>query len=349
MRYFHTTALLLTLLLIAGCSSKEVFTPEEPESGVKISGYIDEKIIDTTSDGAVLESGALLDGNGVVPIVIPDDYRYIGQSDGWAVSGKISGELLLQSIAEDRNETFELKKTVAAATVKGDIVAVLFASNEMALYSLSQKSLLFKERANKPVAVDNRIMNPYFLNELVLFLTLDGKVVIVNSETKQMLRSMMVGSDDMVNNIIYFNVIEDRVMAATSGQIYTFSGKEIRESYDLRDMVFDKDGVWIATKQGEVIALSPTLEVKAKKKFPFAHFLAMIATDKKLYLLEKAGYLIVIDKSFDAVKVQRVEMEDGFVFTAGKRFYFAVSPHDDEFGLTYSHKFSDKTAYIDIE
>ncbi len=349
MRYSHSFALLLTLLLFAGCSSKEVYTPEKPETGIEISGYIDEKIVDTTPEGALLESGALLDASGVVPVVIPEGYRYIGKSDGWAISGKVNGELLLQSVSEDRNESFELKKTVAAATVKGDTLAVLFASNDMALYSLSEKSLLFKERANTPVAVDSRIYNPYFLNELVLFLTLDGKVVIVNSKTKQMLRSMMVGSDDMVNNIIYFNVIEDRVMAATSGQIYTFAGNEIRESYDLRDIVYDKDGVWIATKQGEVIALSPTLEVKAKKKFPFAHFLAMIATDDKLYLLEKAGYFIIIDKSFDTVKVHRVEMEDGFVYASGKRFYFAVAAHDDEFGLTDSHKYTDKTAYIDIE
>ncbi|MDA3945567.1 MAG: hypothetical protein PF439_02665 [Helicobacteraceae bacterium] len=296
--------------------------PEVVQADWDKQAFLDERIIRTTADGAVLENGQILTKEGVQKYSLPVGYNYIGQSDGWIIASKVNGELLLQSIDDVTTEiNLDLKKTIAGATVKGDQIAVLFATNEMALYTLTSKELIFKESGNVPVTVDTRIVNPFFLNELVLYLTLDGKIVIINSESKQVLRSMLVSSEDNFNNIIYFNVIDNVMVAATGYRLFSLSEKERREKYEMRDVIFSDEGIWITTKEGEVVALTPSLQLKAKRKYPFAHFLGMILTDDKLYLLEREGYIIELSKDLSESNVYELNIDDGYVYVGDKAFY----------------------------
>lgn len=193
----------------------------------------------------------------------------------------------------------------------------------MALYSLESKKLLFKESANTPIAVDARIANPYFLKELVLFLTLDGKIVIVNSETKQVLRSVVVSSEEYFNNITYLNVIDNNLVASTGTSVLALSQKEAREKFEIRNIAYTAEGIWIATKQGEIIALSPSLQFKAKKKFPFAHFVGLSVQNDRVYALEQEGYMIALTKNLLAYDVYDIDMDsDNKIFLGDGRFYF---------------------------
>ncbi len=312
---------LLFVILFSACSSKEYYEPKHIDGEREANYLLDNSIVDTTSSGALLENRSVLSHEGIIDVKLPVGYRLLGSSQEWIISASIDGELLLLAKnGSDNNQTLSLKKTIATASVQDDIVAVVFATNEMALYSLATKSLLFKEQGNATVAVDTRITQPYFLNELVLFLSLDGKVVIVNSNSSEKLNSMIVSSEDNFNNIIYFNVIDNNMLAATSYKILSIGEKEIRQKYELRDIVYDTKGVWISTKQGEVISLSSTLEFRSKVKFPFAHFIGMIVSDK-IYLLEKEGYLIVLDKDMIDYRVYEVDLDDGYVYVGKDRFY----------------------------
>ncbi len=216
----------------------------------------------------------------------------------------------------------ELKRMVAAASVEGDLVAILFTNNEMELYSLDAKKVIFKESSNPATAVDARIANPYFLKELVLFLGLDGKVVIVNSETKQVVRSVVISSDEYFNNVSYLNVIENNLVAATGSTILALSQKESREKYDIRNIAYTSEGIWLTTKQGEVIALSPTLQFKGKKKFPFAHFVGISVENDRVYVLERQGYMIAFTKNLLAYDIYDIDMKQDDVFVGEGKFYF---------------------------
>ena len=318
----YLSLVFLALVIFSGCSSKEYFSPEVVKDDWDKQEFLDESIIRTTADGAVMDNGQILTKEGIQKYKLPEGYSYIGQSDGWIIAAKVNGELLLRSIDDASTEIkFELKKTVAGATVNGDKLAVLFATNDMALYQISTKELLLKESGNAPIAVDTRIVNPFFLNELVLYLTLDGKIVIINSDTKQVLRSMLVSSEENFNNIIYFNVIDNVMVAATGYRLFSLAEKERREKYALRDVIFSKEGIWITTKEGEVIALTPSLQLKAKRRYPFAHFLGMIMTEDKLYLLERQGYIIELSKDLATSDVYELNIDDGYVYVGDKAFY----------------------------
>ena len=304
-----------------------MFEPKQTVGDGKNTGEIENKIIDTNLDGALLENKKIFINGKVIDIEIDDLNRFISKSDDWIISATIDGVLTLSYISDkEMVETFNLKKTIATASVKDDVLAVLFADNEMALYSISTKELLLKESGSAPIVVNSKIVKPYFMNDLVLFLTLDGKVVIVNIELKKKLRSIIVSSEENFNNIIYFNVIDDKLIAATGSKILSFALKEIRVDYEIRDAIYDNENIFITTKQGEIISLTPDLQVDAKVKFSFAHFLGLISHNDKLYALEKEGYLIELSKDLLQYDIYEVDLDDGYIYIDEKTFYI-----NDEF------------------
>ncbi len=328
MRFLFSLFFSISILFFSACSTKKVYEPEVVKGAWKYYGDSDEKVIDISSQTALTQTRKVLSKEKFIDnIVVPEFYRLLGSSDEWVVSANIDGNISLQSLSDNaKQEQFQLYKTIASASVKEDILAVLFADNEMALYSIATKELLLKEQGNPVIAVDSRIVNPYFMNDLVLFLTLDGKVVIVNSKLKKKLRTVIVSSEDHFNNIIYFNVIENKLIAATGHKILSMGEKEVRVSYETRNIAYDDKIIYITTKQGEIISLSATLEVNAKIKFPFAHFLGLIIHNDKLYALEKEGYLIELSRDLLQHDVYKANVQDGYVFVGEKIFFI-----DDEY------------------
>ncbi len=311
-------------ILFSACSTKEVYKPLYIDEDWEMYENSDAAIVDKSLNIALLDNSKVLVKDGILDVAVDESHRVISHSDGWIVSASIDGELLLISGNDTtKQEKFEFKKSIASASVNGDFLAVLFADNEIAIYSISSKKAIFKEQGGKSLAVDARIVNPHFMNDLVLFSTLDGKVIIVNSQLKKKLRTVIVSSEDNFNNIIYFNVIDNKIIAATSYKILSLASKEVRAKYEIRSVVNDDKNMFITTKQGEIISLTPDLQVNAKIKFPFAHFLGMISHGDKLYILEKEGYMIVLDKDMYNYSVHEVDLEDGFVFIADKLFYVA--------------------------
>ncbi len=319
-------SLLLLSVVIAfvflGCSSKKVFEPKDVKEDWAYYGNAKSKIINVTSNTAMLETREVLVQDRLLDIKIDESYKLLGSSDGWVLSSTIDGQLKIDFIADKMlTKKFNLKKTIAAASIQDDILAVLFANNDMALYSISQNSLLVQVQGTPAIVVDDRIASPYFMNDLVLFLTLDGKIVIVNSQSKKKLRTTIVSTDDNFNNVIYFNVVDNKLIAATSTKILSMADKEIRVSYEIRDIVSFEKEIFITTKEGEVVSLTPDLQLISKIKFPFAHFLGLIVHNEKLYILEKQGYLIEVSKDLQTHTIYEVNVGDGFVYEADKLFY----------------------------
>lgn len=317
----------LSVVLFTACSSKRVYEPKDVKDDWEKYGSIDESIIDVTSNVALLEDRRVLLKDYSIKLTVDEGYRVLSSSDGWVISSTIDGKLKLQQIdADNIVENFELKKTIASASVDDDTLAVLFADNEMALYSIKSKELLLKEQGGTTLAIDARIVSPHFLDTVVLFSTLDGKVVIVNRENNKKLRSTIISSADNFNNVLYFNIIDRKVVAATAHKILSMSQKEIRAKFEIRNVTYNGENIYLTTKHGEVVSLTSDLKENAKLKFPFAHFLGIIADEKNVYILEKEGYLIVAPTDLSSYDVYEADVDEGYVFVADKRFYI-----NDEF------------------
>lgn len=321
MKYFIALCVAF-LFVFSGCSTKEVYTPKQVAGDWDKETSLQDTIVDRAYSAAKLDNDKVLTKQGVVPVTIDEDKRILGVSDGWVLSTSIDGNVTMQSLQDaDITKTFALKHTVAAASVSGNILAVLFADNNMALYDLTTQQLLLKEQGGKVSTTDMRIVDPYSVGDLVIFATLDGKIVIINKKTKKRLRTVIVSSEDNFNNVIYMNMIDNKIVAATAYKILALSQKEKRVKYDIRCVSDDGKMIYIATKAGRVYALTPDLQVVNKLKLPFAHILGIIPEDDKLYLLEKEGYVIEVDKKTFAYKVYESDFDDGFAFVGNKVFY----------------------------
>ncbi len=309
--------------MFSACSTKEVFKPKKVANDWKKYANIENDIVDISSNAALLDNGKVLDKDGNVSIQIDNEHqRVLGQSGDWILSAAIDGNLTVTSKKTPTlTKKFSLKRTIATAGIKDNILAVLFANNEIALYDMKSKELLFKEQGGKALANDIRIVQPYFMNDLVIFSTLDGKIIIVNSKLKKRLRTVIVSSDEYFNNIIYFSIFGDKIIAASDSKLLSLSQKEKRIKYEIRNIVHDKKNIFITTKQGEVISLTPSLQIDSKIKFPFAHFLGMINDTNNLYILEKEGYMIVVNKKTFKYTIHEVDLDDGLVFVGDKAFF----------------------------
>jgi len=323
MKYLWAGLSVFSILLLSGCSQKEVYKPENIKGEWRTAGRLSAPISQVAQSGAVLANGNILTKAGEKKQKIPADFRLLNITDGWIITQNSTNDLEL--IPEDgvsEHVIIDLKRTVAAASIQGDTLAILFGNNEMSLFSLQTKKMTFKESSNAPIAVDARIANPYFLKDLVVFLSLDGKIVIVNVTDKKLLRSIIVGSEEYFNNITYLNVIENTMVASTGNTVLSLSEKENREKYDVRDIAYTEDGIWLTTKQGEVIALSPTLQYKGKKKFPFAHFVGISIQNDRVYVLEQGGYMIALSKNLLSFDVYDIDMKHNAVFVGDRKIYF---------------------------
>lgn len=312
----------LSSIFFSACSTKSVFEPEEVKSQWKYFETMEQTIVDVTSDVAMFEDRKILSKNIAIDGVVDSKYRLISRSDGWIITASIDGKLKLRQIsASNIIEEFELNKTVAAASVDDDTLAILFADNEIAMFSIKTKELLFKDQGGSALAVDTRIVSPRFLNGVVVFATLDGKIIIVNKSTKKKLRSSIISSEKNFNNVIYFDVINKKIVAATAYQILSMSQKEVRQKYEIRNVTYDNVNIFLTTKQGELVSLTPNLELNAKLKFPFAHFLGLIVHENKVYALEKEGYLVVAPTDLSSFEVYETDVDEGFVFVGEDKFY----------------------------
>ena len=318
----YLLSLLIIALVFAGCSTKEVFEPKKVEGEWEALKKIDAKVIDKTADVALLENGKIISGDNELGVTIPHDYRVVGKSAGYVVSTDIDGHLRLQNIETGEITTFDLKKTIAAASTDGDVVAVIFANGKMALYSLATKELLLKLEGATSIALDARIVNPYFMNDLVLFLTLDGKIVIVNKTLKKRLRTIIVSAAEYFNNVIYFDIVQDRLIVATGTKMLSFGKQQKRAELEARSITHDGENLYVATKQGDIVLVTPDLDVKAKAHFPFAHFLALKIRDENLYALEKEGYLVKLSKDLLRYNIYSVDISDeSYVYTGENKFF----------------------------
>lgn len=327
MRTLYTIFIpLIVVILFSACGSKEVFKPENIVDDWNYSGNSDVTIKAISQNAAVVENRAILVDGKVTDVFIAEDEKLLGHSDGWVLSSNIDGNLTVQNIADKSLiEKFNLKKTIASASVNKDTLAVLFSDNEMVLYSMKSKTLLLKEQGNPPIVVNSKIIKPYFKDELVIFATLDGKVVIINAETKKRLRTIIVSSEEHFNNIIYFNLVDNKIIAATGNKILSLSKDEVRLPFDIRSVVADDKNIYIATKQGEIVSLTSDLKENAKLKFPFAHFLGLILNNDKIYALEKEGYLIEMPIDLSSSSIYEADVEKGYVYINDKTFFI----HDE--------------------
>lgn len=319
MKYILTS--LLSLFLFTACSGKKYYEPKDVSSNIELNKEsMSSSITSMNKIGATLENKKIITKNGISEFKLPKGFDFINTTeDGKVIATNYIDKILIG------NEEKIVKEVVVAASLKNGKLALVYSNNTIELLDANTLKTLFKEYLPLSLANDTRISNPYFMGNLILFPTLNGKVIIVSALNNESVKNISVDPDNEFNNIISLNVIESTqtLIVASPNKIVSISPKEIlSKDYDIRDIIVNQEHVYVATIDGQIIKLTGNLEEVSKKKFKYAKIHALAFTDS-LYAVESQGYLINIKDDFTEDIVYKFSFDNNDRMIAiGNRVYF---------------------------
>lgn len=318
--------ILILFAMFSGCSSKRYFEPKNIVAQVKFDKNLPSNIVDVTRDGATLKNGQVITKDGLLNIYLPKGFEYIGGRKDYIVGANNCGDVI--AINKDDKKVvlkkhFDLKKAVSA-NIDKNILALVFSNNEIMVYNIKNSKVIFKYSEDKIYSVDTKIATPYFLGELILFPTLDGKIDIYDETQNKIIRTIIVGTKKELNNITFLNVIGNRLIAATSNKVISVSPNSLNTlDADVRDILFVKNGIYILSRDGKVILTDVNLNILKSRKYPFAHFVGAIYGDKYIYIIEKQGYIIASDHYLKVSNIFKLEDSiDDYIFTSQDKIFY---------------------------
>ena len=316
--------LLALLLLISGCGTKrQYFEPEVLSGKISYDGSLPAPIHDALRACATLENGQVITKEGLLNVKLPQGFSYLADNQGRYVATSKCGALKIIDANQKELYSKECQIAVASAALKGNTLALVLGSNELVLIDINDGKETMHIKQDNVYVLDSRIAAPYFLGDLIVFPTLDGKLVIVDEQSKKPIRDIVVSNDKFFGNIIYLQVLGDRLVAATKSKVVSISPKSISFlEKEVKDVIVLSNRIFVFTKDGQVLLTDADLKVLKERKFPFAIFSGTIYGDY-IYMIEKSGYMIASDLELVSTNVyQMPDQIETHIYTNGDTFYY---------------------------
>lgn len=323
-KIFSLISVSIFVLLIAGCSSKSLYEPQKTAGSVSYDGSLPAPIVDVTRSGATLANGQIISKKtGLTDIFIPKKDRFLNVQNELVIYTTPMGKLTIK----DKNNrvifSHDFSKMIASASLKKNILALVFADNSLGAYDIDKNEMKFSKKLDDVYALDARIVAPYFLGKLIVYPTLDGRLVIVDSSHFRVIRDIVVSSKPYFNNVIFMDVLDNRLVAATANRVISIDPKSVSfMNVGVKDIIFLGERVFIFTKDGKIILANSNLKRLKERKFKFANFSTAIY-GQFIYVIEKNGYLIATDKDLITTNVYKLPNAiDNLMFTTSDTLYY---------------------------
>ena len=324
MKYIKYLLPILALLILSGCGTKrQNFEPTSLSGEIDYDGSLPANIIDVVRGGATLENGQIITKTGLIDVKLPEGYTFLGDSNERYLATSQCSDLI---IVDKNSAVFYEKKfdsVVASASLKDDMLAIVLGDNSVQLIDIKTDKVLYKKSGDKVYAHDSKIAAPYFLTSLLVFPTLDGKLLIIDLKKNKLLRDVVVKSEKFFSNVIYLDVIGDRLVAATKQRVVSINPKSMAFlDEEVKDVIILENRVLVFTKDGRVILTDADLKVIKSKKFKFAAFVGTIHGEF-VYIIERGGFLIATDLNLITSNIYELPDEiESFVFTTDDKLFY---------------------------
>lgn len=314
---------LLIAAVFTGCESKKYFEPEAITEGIELEGYeISDNVVDFTHEGVTLGDNSFLSKKRDLETKLTEGFKFLNEEGENFLSANLSNQLLIQNNkGEEKLLTFSSNVISAAKNKK--LVAAILSENVAVLYDLDKDKIVFKEYLSVSRVNDIKITSPVFLDTLILYPTLDGKVLIVDSKTNSIYKTINIDPKSEINNITFLETVGNSLVAATPNKLFTFNNGRVNiKTLEVRYVTVHDEDIYVATLDGRIIKYDLRLFEKKSKKFKFAKFHAL-GYGSMLYALESQGYMITMDKDLEDVNVYEFDFDnEQKVITIGNKLYF---------------------------
>ncbi|PKT76482.1 hypothetical protein [Helicobacter winghamensis] len=299
------------ILILSGCGSKYYFEPKEDTIKGKVSyaGGIPADIKSIVRNGATLRNGQFITKNGEIPnIHLKKDAQYLNENEEYYIA-QLGKSLILINKANKQETPIALESIPISATINNNLIAIIFDTNTIAIYDLEQMKIVYHQENTPAPANNTLIASPYFLTDIVVIPTLDGKLIIVDKTSMRLVRNIVVNGDNFFNNVIFLEAIGNRMVAATPKRIISVSPNVINTfDANVKDILFFEDRIFIFSNEGEIILTDKDLNETRRQKFPFAHFSAA-NHGRDIVVLETQGYMILVDDDLQTSTIKKLPDE----------------------------------------
>lgn len=313
LRYVLKTLFLGTLgvLVLSGCGSKYYFQPKEEsiKGEITYNGQIPSGIKSIVRNGATLKNGNFITKNGEIPnIRLKKDAQYLNESEEYYIT-QLGKSLILINKDDGQETTISLESIPVSAAMENQLIAIIFDTNTIAIYSLEHMQIVYRQENVSAPANNTLIAAPYFLSDIVVVPTLDGKLIIIDKASMRLVRNIVVNGDKFFNNVIFLDAIGSRMVAATPKRIISVS-PNIINTFDanIKDILFFEDRIFLFSNEGEIILTDRDLNEIRREKFPFAHFSAT-NHGQDIVVLETQGYMILVDDNLQTSTIKKLPDE----------------------------------------
>jgi hypothetical protein len=310
-------------LIFSGCSSKQYFTPEQTYSPSKAVHSFGDTIVDLSRDGATLSNGSYIGKSGVGKIQLGEGYRFLSENENYILAGNPEGILkIIDKRSGEPVRAVALHVPIVAAKIDRGVIAYILNNNTFGLYQIADNRKVMENRSEHAYAIDTRAATPMFVDNLAVMPMLDGKLIIVDVNNPENAKVVYLSSEKYFNNVIYLARLGNMMVAATPKKVIVLgNGGKKEYAANISEVAVSKAGIYLFTKEGEVIRLDLNLKPIAKKKFKFAHFSTATALGDRVYALDQQGSLIVLSADLGKYKIYDVGAVDEPALMIGSRLY----------------------------
>ncbi len=299
-------SLIALIFLFVGCSQKEYFKPKKIDKSLSYKLELQTDIRSVNRDGLTYSDGSVItDKRGMLAYKIPANFHLLYDAKNAILIADGSGEV---QIVQDGKSLYKSRfdTAVVSGAIKGSLLAVVLANNRVILVDTKRDKRVFDEELEPTFAQDARIANPLFVKNLVLFPTLDGRLLVIDLSSYSIMKDIALSDRELFNNIIYLQEKNGVIVAATRYKIVSVTNNSLtQKQIDLKDIAFDGRYIYIFANDGRVIKSDIYLKTKKELKFNFANFVAVTLYDK-LYAVLKNGYVLALDKDLNTYKVYQL-------------------------------------------
>ena len=259
--YIITIPFLLFACLYVGCDSQKNFKPEHIRGTISFNNELQKPIVATNNEGAKLKNNQVI---------------------------TTSEELGFMSLESQENFIYQ------DSHIKETWVAGVLGDNTIFLYDLVKHDFIFREKGESIYAIFSSAANPVFLDTLVIFPTLDGRLNTVDIQKAQSVKNIIVNTEKFLNNIIYLKVKKDELVSATQKRLYTLiRGESYTKDLEIRDIYFDGKYIYVLSLNGIIYQFDKTLSIVHSIKLPYANLNGILIKDEHLYTFENSGGFLI--------------------------------------------------------
>lgn len=311
-----------TLLIFSGCGSKKYFEPAKTYSAKSaISGHKGKSVY-LTRDGVTFNNRTYIGAKGPGSVVLDKGDLYLGENSTYVIVSNIEGKLsLISKKSKKRVKTIEFQVPVVSAAIKSGKIVYLLQDNTFGIYKIANDEKIIESKSDDTFAVDARIANPIFVDNLAVIPTLDGKILIVDMNNPENAKVIYVSSKTNLNNLIYLSRVGNLLVVATPHRVMTIGSAEGEFAEGISEVSISNKSIFVFTKAGEIIKFSPELKILAKAKFKFAHFSVATAFGDRVYAMDQKGSLIVLSADLKKHRIYDVGDVEDFAFVSGDKIY----------------------------